>query len=180
MTKYRFICLLSHASKVLQVCLLRRLVHETNWYLPSHQAGFRANRSTADNIYILAQIMDAVLARGESMVNVFIDYTAAFDSVSHKFIDEALAEAKASDKSRSIFRAIYREATAVVRVRKNDGTDAYSGTFPVDRGVIQGAIDSPVSPRPSQKVCHLTPWHAHHSQTKPGCPPYAPAGVTPV
>jgi hypothetical protein len=32
---------------------------------------------------------------------------------------------------------------AVVRVRKNDGTDAYSGTFPVDRGVIQGAIDSP-------------------------------------
>jgi hypothetical protein len=24
--------------------------------------------------------MDAVLARGESMINVFIDYTAAFDS----------------------------------------------------------------------------------------------------
>jgi hypothetical protein len=36
-------------------------------------------------------------------------------------------EANASDKSRSIFRAIYQKATAVawavVRVRKNDGTD---------------------------------------------------------
>ena len=59
-TKYRFICLLSHASKVISVCLLRRLVHETDWYLPVHQAGFRQNRGTRDNIYILAQIMDAL------------------------------------------------------------------------------------------------------------------------
>ena len=60
-TKYRFICLLSHASKVISVCLLRRLVHETDWYLPVHQAGFRQNRGTRDNIYILAQIMDALI-----------------------------------------------------------------------------------------------------------------------
>eukprot|EP01047_Picozoa_sp_COSAG01_P024339 COSAG01_NODE_1502_length_10101_cov_6.907119_7_plen_224_part_00 len=102
LTKYRFICLLSHASKVVSVCLLRRLVTETDWYLPVHQAGFRQHRGTRDNIFILAQIMDAVMARGEEMITVFIDYVAAFDSVSHKFIDDALHRAKASNKCSSI------------------------------------------------------------------------------
>ena len=74
---------------------------------------------------------------------MFIDYVAAFDSVSHKFLDEALAEANASDKTRAIFRAIYSKASAVVRVSQSDGTNVYSDPFPVRRGVVQGAIDSP-------------------------------------
>jgi hypothetical protein len=121
--------------------LLRRLVTETDWYLPVHQAGFRQHRGTRDNIFILAQIMDAVMARGEEMITVFIDYVAAFDSVSHKFIDDALRKAKASNKCRAMFRALYDSASAVVRVRKNDGTDVFSEPFPIDRGVVQGAID---------------------------------------
>jgi hypothetical protein len=120
-----------------------RLVTETDWYLPVHQAGFRQHRGTRDNIFILAQIMDAVMARGEEMITVFIDYVAAFDSVSHKFIDDALRKAKASNKCRAMFRALYDSASAVVRVRKNDGTDVFSEPFPIDRGVVQGAIDSP-------------------------------------
>eukprot|EP01047_Picozoa_sp_COSAG01_P074956 COSAG01_NODE_12690_length_1699_cov_3.740625_2_plen_173_part_00 len=100
LTKYRFICLLSHASKLISVCLLRRMVAETDWYLPVHQAGFRTERGTRDNIFILAQIMDEMIERGQDMVTVFIDYVAAFDSVSHKFIDDALCRAKASRKSR--------------------------------------------------------------------------------
>jgi len=65
MTKYRFICLLNHASKLLSVCLLRRLVKETNWYLPTHQAGFRQGRGTRDNIWILSQVMDACIYRSQ-------------------------------------------------------------------------------------------------------------------
>jgi hypothetical protein len=63
--------------------------------------------------------------------------------VSHKFLDEALTEAGASQKSRGMFRAIYEKAAAVVRVRKRDGTDVFSTPFDVNRGVVQGAIDSP-------------------------------------
>ena len=145
MTKYRFICLLNHASKLLSVCLLKRLMKETDWFLPTHQAGFRQGRGTRDNIWILSQVMDACIDRGQEMVTVFIDFVAAFDSVSHKFLDETLAEAKASKKSRAMWRACYTKASAAIRVRQNDGsgTDTYSDKFGIDRGVVQGAIDSP-------------------------------------
>ena len=53
---------------------------------------------------------------GNKAVITYIDFVAAFDSISHRFLDEALEEAEASDKSRAIFRAIYKSATAVVRV----------------------------------------------------------------
>ena len=75
----------------------------------------------------------------------FIDFVAAFDSISHRFLDEALEEAEASDKSRAIFRAIYKSATAVVRVSLPGGGDKVrTDPFPVDRGVIQGDIFSPI------------------------------------
>ena len=171
MTKYRFICLLNHASKLLSVCQLRRLVEETDHYLPSNQAGFRKGRGTRDNIWILAQLMDAAIDRGNEMITVFIDFVAAFDSVSHKFLDQALKAAGASKKSRAIWRAMYERASAAVRVRSDagaatttptlasaptsdsgadagdpgyiDGTNTYSASFGVHRGVVQGAIDSP-------------------------------------
>ena len=43
----------------------------------------------------------------------FIDYSAAFDSISHKFLDKALKRAKVSVKTRRMFRAIYRVTNTV-------------------------------------------------------------------
>ena len=77
------------------------------------------------------------------MISTFIDFVAAFDTVSHFFLDRALGEAKVSDKCRAVLRAIYESATAVVRVYSADGTFVLSDPFPVDRGVIQGDIVSP-------------------------------------
>ena len=74
----------------------------------------------------------------------FIDFTAAFDSISHKFMDKTLTDAGASLKSRQIFRAIYTAATGVVRVNGTDGEHIYSKSFKVSRGVIQGDIISSV------------------------------------
>ena len=54
---------------------------------------------------------------------------------SHRFLDEALEEAEASDKSRAIFRAIYKSATAVVRVSlPGGGGKVLTDPFPVDIG----------------------------------------------
>lgn len=46
----------------------------------------------------------------------FIDYSAAFDTIGHKFLDATLGDAKATPKTRSIFRAIYSSATARTKV----------------------------------------------------------------
>jgi hypothetical protein len=81
---------------------------------------------------------------GKKMCATYIDYSAAFDTVSHKFIDKALKAAGASNKSRALFRAIYEAASATTKVPSTDGTEVLSAPFSIDRGVIQGDITSPL------------------------------------
>ena len=69
-------------------------------------------------------------------VIAFIDYSAAFDSVSHKFMDVTLAAAGASRKSRAIFRAIYSVTKGMVRVNGILGSKILSELFDICRGVV--------------------------------------------
>ena len=85
-----------------------------------------------------------MLERGETLYATFIDYSAAFDTVSHKFLDRALTEAGASNKSRALFRAIYNRASSVTKVASTDGSEVMSSPFPIRRGVVQGDITSPL------------------------------------
>ena len=85
-----------------------------------------------------------MLTIGRQLYVTFIDYSAAFDSVSHKFLDAALKEAGASDKSRALFRAIYKAASAVTEIPSTDGEKVCSDSFRIDRGVVQGDITSPL------------------------------------
>ena len=143
-TKYRCIGLLNHAYKILSQCLLARLEDQTKHYLSDWQAGFREKRGCRDNVLILRTIYDAMLQRGKPLYITFIDYTAAFDSVSHKFLDEALKEAGATNKTRAIFRAVYAAATARTVVKDTDGKRVLSEAFNINRGVVQGDITSPL------------------------------------
>ena len=77
-------------------------------------------------------------------VVTFIDFAGAFDSVSHKFLDEALWKAGASRKSHALFRSIYKAASGTARVLGLNGKNTYSHTFNIERGVIQGDIMSPI------------------------------------
>ena len=92
--------------------------------LPDSQAGFRKARGCRDNVLILKLIIDELVRAEQEAVVTFIDYTAAFDSLSHRYLDESLAEAKVSPKVRRIIRAIYGAATGAVRIRKPSGQHA--------------------------------------------------------
>ena len=142
-TKYRCIGLLNSAYKVLSAVMLARLVVETSHYLQDWQAGFRQTRGCRDNVMILRTMVNKMMREGKPLVLTFIDYTAAFDSVGHKFIDSTLGDANAKPQTRAIFRSIYSKATAKTKVKGVDGKIVYSETFPVRRGVIQGDITSP-------------------------------------
>ena len=87
---------------------------------------------------------DQIIRGNEKCVVTFIDFAAAFDSVSHKYIDKALEKAGASRKTRAIFRAIYRAAQGAARIRSVDGKVYLSKVFDIKRGVIQGDIISPI------------------------------------
>ena len=73
----------------------------------------------------------------------FLDYIAAFDSVDHVFLDEALQASGASNKTRAVIRSIYSGCSAVVRGQDPAGHTALSDAFSIDRGVVQGDIVSP-------------------------------------
>ena len=141
-----------HAYKMLSSYLLLRMLKDIEGFLTETQAGFRKDRSTRDKIFILATLIDKVLTTQERCTICFIDFVAAFDTVSHHFLDEALGyttehammEPECAEKCRAIFSAIYAKATGCVRVTASDGEKIHSEHFPIRRGVVQGDIFSPL------------------------------------
>ena len=143
-TKYRCIGLLNHTYKLLTTIMLTRLLNCSESFLKDWQAGFRANRGCRDNSMILRTVCQKMIEMGESIAISFVDYSAAFDTISHKFLDEALEAAGAPVKIRAIFRAMYDAASAFTTVPDTDGKVTPSLTFPINRGVLQGDITSPL------------------------------------
>ena len=144
-SNYRAICLLCHAYKLLSAVTASRLYAEIEHVLPDSQAGFRPARGTRDNICILKWTVEMLLREGREAIITFIDYSAAFDSESQKFLDEALGAAGVSTKIRRVIQAIFRVAHGCVRIRQNDGTFVHSELFEILRGVLQGDIFSQVA-----------------------------------
>lgn len=141
---YRCIGLLPHAYKILSLVMLERIMSQCSDYLSDWKAGFRPESDCRDNILLLRLLFDHVLEVDKALDVLFIDYSAAFDSIIHKFLDVSLKAAGASRKTRTMFRAIYRAAEGTARVRGLDGKHVYSESFQVRRGVIQGDIISPI------------------------------------
>ena len=145
-SKYRCLALLPHAYKILSLIMLERIEKECADFLSDWhwQAGFRPERGCRDNILLLRVLFDQAISQGKKLYVTYIDYSAAFDTVSHKFLDTCLKNAGASRKTRAMFRAIYKAAEGTARVRGLDGKHIYSATFKVRRGVVQGDIISPI------------------------------------
>ena len=93
---------------------------------------------------ILRTICQRMMSLGRAIAVTFVDYTAAFDTVSHKFLDKALKEAGVPIKMHTMFRAAYQSATAFTTTTGAGGVEVKSGTFPIRRGVLQGDITSPL------------------------------------
>ena len=80
---------------------------------------------------------DKIIEQGDKLFVTFIDYSAASDSMIHKFLDQSLKKAIASGKTRAIFRTIYAVAEGTARVRGLlNGKNVYSAEFQVRTGVI--------------------------------------------
>ena len=123
------------------VILLKRIVEECQEFFSDWQAGFRAKRGCRDNVLLLRVLYDQIINANSKCIVTYIDFSAAFDTVSHKFMDSTLAKAGASRKSRAIFRAIYAAASGIARVNGTDGKYVYSGAFGVVYGSTHYATD---------------------------------------
>ena len=144
-SNYRAICLLCHAYKLISAVIARRLHVELEPILPDSQAGFRPARGTRDNVCVLKWTINMLLRESQPAVVTFIDYSAAFDTESQLFLDEALSAASVSVKLRRIIQSIFTAASGCVRVTKPNGEHELSDQFDISRGVLQGDIFSPVA-----------------------------------
>ena len=146
---YRALGLLNHSYKIFVMVILGRILPFVTEHLSDTQAGFRKGRGCRDNIYILTQLIDKLLSDAEdetrsAAVITYIDFTAAFDSISHQYLLKALIEYGVPLKYCRLVKAIYDSAQVRVRLQETGGEKSYSRNINVRRGVIQGDIPSPV------------------------------------
>ena len=73
--------------------------------------------------------MEMAIELEKELIVIFVDMEKAFDRILHAFLEEALRDAGASDKSIAMIRALYAQPKAVVRVTAADGTQKYSRDF---------------------------------------------------
>ena len=78
---YRTISLISHPSKVMFKIILKRLQPQAEEIIA---AGFRARRSTTEQIFNLRILGEKYLQHQQNLYLVFIDFKKAFDRVWHE------------------------------------------------------------------------------------------------
>ena len=76
---YRTVSLISHSSKVMLKVILNRRKPQAEEIIAGEQAGFRAGRSTAEQILNLRILCEKYLQHQQTLYHVFVDFKKAFD-----------------------------------------------------------------------------------------------------
>ena len=77
----RGLSLISVPGKLFAKILLRRILFGIEELIDEGQAGFRAGRSCADNIFLLRQLIHHHVIHQEPLILTFVDFCKAFDTV---------------------------------------------------------------------------------------------------
>ena len=106
-SNYRTIALISHTSKVLLMIIIHHLKPKLEQELLEEQAAYRKGRGTRDMLVCLQILMEKILAIGEEIFIMFIDYSKAFDSVSHVKLFAVMMEMGFPAHFVSLLQALY-------------------------------------------------------------------------
>jgi hypothetical protein len=137
--KYRGITLLSVLGKVYVSVLTERVTKwaESSGILAEEQAGFRKDRSTIDQLFILSEIIKN--RRPAKTYACFLDIQKAYDRVWRDGLWEKLHEYGIKGKMWRVLRSVYESVESSVIV--NDHRTRF---FKVDVGLRQGCLMSPI------------------------------------
>ena len=80
---YRSINLICHPRKVMLRIILHRQKPQAEEVIKEEQAGFRAGRSTTEQMFILIIFCEKYLKHYQSFYHVFVDFKKAVDRVWH-------------------------------------------------------------------------------------------------
>ena len=135
---YRTMRLISHPSKVMLKIILNRLQPQAEEIIAEEQAGFRAGRSTTEQIFNFRILCEKYLQHQQNLYHVFIDFKKVFDRVRHESL---WATMRKYNINASIIRTIenlYDKAQSAVLFNGSTGE-----WFRTTVGVWQGCLPSP-------------------------------------
>lgn len=136
---YRGISLLNTAYKTLSNIILSRLIPYAENVLGEYQAGFRANRSTIDQLFTLRQLLEKGWEYNRPIHNLFIDFRQAYDSVERSQVWNAMAEFSIPKKLIRMTKVCMEGGISKVRVNNK-----LSSSFEINSGLKQGDALSPL------------------------------------
>jgi hypothetical protein len=123
-SNYRGITLLNTAYKVLSRILFFRLRPLTEAFVGEYQAGFRAGRSTTDQMFTLRQILDKFREYNLQTHHLFIDFKAAYDSVKRNELWQIMLEHGFPTKLIKLIRMTLEGSRSCVRIA-GETSDAF-------------------------------------------------------
>ena len=136
---YRTISLISHTSKILLRVILNRLKKEAEEHLAEEQAGFRAGRSTVEQIFNCRILMEKHLQHQRDLFHNFIDFRKAFDRVWHQGLWQVLRNFGIEEGLIQAIQALYNTSSSAVLLNNQIGE-----YFRTTVGIRQGCLLSPV------------------------------------
>jgi exonuclease III len=136
---YRGICLLPIVGKIISLIVLGRIGRLLDEQTSESQAGFRRGRGTADNIFVLRQLLEQRYQYNQETLVAFLDYSAAFDSVDRKSLWLILKACGVPPFYVQLIQNMYEMSVCRVRAYGQLGD-----SFDVTTGVRQGDVLSPL------------------------------------
>lgn len=140
-TNYRGLSLIDTLCKIFTNIIYNRITEwiDNNNILNEYQAGFRKNYSTIDNIFNLVNIIELNRTAGNKVYAFFVDFSCAFDTIPRNCLFYKLSCLGLSSKIIRLLQLLYQNTTSRIR-----SGSTFSNPFPVDLGVKQGCILSPI------------------------------------
>ena len=130
---YPTISLISHPSKVMLKVILNRLKPQAEKIIAEEQAGFRAGRSTTEQIFNLRILCEKYLWHQQDLCHVFIDFKKAFDRVWHAALWATVKKYNISTNLIEVIKNLYNKATSAVLFNSSIG-DWFRTTVGVRQG----------------------------------------------
>ena len=118
---YRAISLISYSSKIMLNIILNRLKPQAEKIIAEEQAGFRAGRSTTEQIFDLRILCEKYLQHQQDLYHVFIDFKKAFDRVWRAALLATMKKYNISTNLIRIIKNLYDKATCTVLFNSNKG-----------------------------------------------------------
>ena len=130
---YRGICVLPIGYKILAHIIYKRLKVYCENITGDYQAGFRTNRSTSDQIFILRQALEKYWEYNKTSYHIFVDFRQAYDSVHRASLWNILKSFHIPAKLIRLIQMCYTNTKCRIRVGGE-----YTRPFDIQGGLKQG------------------------------------------